>query len=107
MSSFNQPKECNKGCHSMIYFDRNSLVGHPQENVWLPLEYKEGRKTDTLHNCPKKNGSGTLNVPTTASAKTISPPNYTEDVAIEALTQEFRTLLTHITGYLKEQQQKK
>jgi hypothetical protein len=61
MSSFNQPRQCNKECGSIIYFDRNSLVGHPKDNIWLPLEYKEGRKTDTLHNCPKKNGNGTLN----------------------------------------------
>jgi hypothetical protein len=60
MSSFNQLRQCNKECGSIIYFDRNSLVGHPKENVWLPLEYKEGRKTDTLHNCPKKNHNSTL-----------------------------------------------
>jgi hypothetical protein len=60
MSSFNQPRSCNKECGSIIYFDRNSLVGHPKENIWLSLEYKEGRKTDTLHNCPRKNHNGTL-----------------------------------------------
>jgi hypothetical protein len=38
----------------MIYFDRNSLVGRPEENIWLLLEYRNGLKTDTLHDCPKK-----------------------------------------------------
>jgi hypothetical protein len=108
MSSFNQPKSCNKECGAIIYFDRNSLVGHPKENIWLPLEYRNGLKTDTLHNCPKKNGNGTLNGNSTptATAKTISPSSQTEDKALDALTQEFRTLLTHITQYLKEQQNK-
>jgi hypothetical protein len=119
MSSFNQPRQCNKECGSIIYFDRNSLVGHPKENIWLPLEYREGRKTDTLHNCPKKNGNATLNGnPTPAAAKTITSTdpdagakwvrsitsgNKQEDPTLDALTQEFRTLLTHISQYLKEQ----
>jgi hypothetical protein len=61
MSDFGKARSCNKECGSMIYFDRNSLIGHPTENVWLPLEYKEGRKTDTLHDCPKKKTNNTLN----------------------------------------------
>ena len=35
----------------------------------LPLEYKEGRKTDTIHNCPNKKQNGSL----TAIATTEMP----------------------------------
>ena len=42
--------------------------------------------------------------PITATAKTISPSQ--EDKALEALTLEFRTLLKHVTEYLKEQPKK-
>jgi hypothetical protein len=60
-----------------IYFDAHSLVGHPSPDKWLPLEYKEGRKTDQIHNCPKKqqallssNGNGN---PTPAVAAKETP----------------------------------
>jgi hypothetical protein len=101
MSSFNQPRQCNKECGSIIYFDRNSLVGHPKENVWLPLEYKEGRKTDTLHNCPRKNHNGTLTNNGNGNPVIKIITETKEDPALEALTLEFKTLLQHITEYLR------
>jgi hypothetical protein len=39
----------------MVYFDKDSTVGHPSADKWIPLEIKEGRKTDVAHNCPKRN----------------------------------------------------
>ena len=42
----------------MIYFDAHSLVGHPTADKWVPLEYKEGMKTDTIHICPNKKQNG-------------------------------------------------
>ena len=45
----------------MVYFDKNSTVGHPSPDKWIPLEIKEGRKTDVAHNCPKRyDSAGTL-----------------------------------------------
>jgi hypothetical protein len=38
----------------MEYFDKFSQVGHPSEDKWVPLEFKEGRRTDQVHNCPKR-----------------------------------------------------
>jgi hypothetical protein len=72
MSEFGKPKQCNNGCGALIYFDRDSPTGHPSPDKWIPLEIKEGRRTDQPHNCPKKkeaNGSNTLE--TTATATTI------------------------------------
>ena len=54
MSEFGRPKDCMNGCGSVIYFDAHSSIGHPTTDRWLPLEYKEGRKTDTVHICPNK-----------------------------------------------------
>jgi hypothetical protein len=54
LSKFGDPKACINGCGAMIYFDPNSPTGHPTADKWVPLEIKEGRKTDQPHNCPKK-----------------------------------------------------
>jgi hypothetical protein len=66
--AFREPKACIKGCGATIYFDPNSTVGHPSPDRWVPLEIKEGRKTDQPHNCPKKNGNGRTLETTTATA---------------------------------------
>ena len=59
MSTFAEPKDCIYGCGTKVYFDRNSKTGHPSADKWIPLEIKEGRRTDVAHNCPKKkNGNG-------------------------------------------------
>jgi hypothetical protein len=71
----NEPKLCTRGCSVQVYFDKNSPTGHPNHNTWIPLEMKEGRKTDTAHNCPKRNNgsAGTLdNTSTTATATTTT-----------------------------------
>ena len=62
MSNFGTPKDCINGCDGLIYFDAHSSVGHPTPDKWIPLVYKEGRKTDTIHICPdkKQNGSSLL-----------------------------------------------
>jgi hypothetical protein len=70
MSDFGRPRDCINHCGSIIYFDANSSVGHPAPNKWLPLEYKEGRKTDTFHDCPNKKQNGSL----TATAIAVATP---------------------------------
>ena len=55
MSGFGKPQLCRNGCNKQIYFDRNSLVGHPTEHLWIPLEYRDGLKTDQAHQCPRRN----------------------------------------------------
>ena len=48
-----------KKLFTKVYFDKNSKAGHPSADKWIPLEIKEGRKTDQPHNCTKKkNGNG-------------------------------------------------
>lgn len=71
MSTFGTPRDCNNGCRALIYFDAKSSVGHPTADKWLPLEYKEGRKTDIIHNCPNKKQNGSLTAVTTA----VTTPN--------------------------------
>jgi hypothetical protein len=76
MSTFGTPKDCMNGCGGIIYFDAHSSLGHPTPtpDKWVPLEFKEGRKTDTIHICPNKKQNGTLPaVVTTAAA--ITTPN--------------------------------
>lgn len=73
MSEFGKPRGCNNGCNAMIYFDAHSTVGHPSSDKWVPLEFKEGLKTDMPHDCPnkKKQQNGTL----TAVAATTTTNN--------------------------------
>lgn len=54
MSEFGKPRHCNRGCGALVYFDAHSSVGHPSSDKWVPLEFKEGLKTDMPHECPKK-----------------------------------------------------
>ena len=68
MSTFGTPRGCNNDCGATIYFDAHSSVGHPTADKWVPLEFKEGRKTDTIHICPNKKGqNGTLPAVVTGS----------------------------------------
>jgi hypothetical protein len=51
---------------------RNFPTGHPSPDRWIPLEIKEGRRTDVAHNCQKRNtNGGTLDSPV-ASDKALS-----------------------------------
>ena len=70
MSDFGKPRDCNSGCGSLIYFDAHSSVGHPTADKWVPLEYKEGRKTDAIHVCPNKKQNGSLTAVATATTAT-------------------------------------
>lgn len=103
MSDFGKAKPCNNGCGATIYFDAHSLVGHPTSDKWLPLEYKEGRKTDTIHNCPKKkqslngNGNGISSTTKQQEASILE----IDEITLESLTEEFQTLVKHISEYLK------
>lgn len=65
-------KACTRGCGTLVYFDKNSPTGHPSPDKWIPLEIKEGRKTDVAHNCPKRHGgSDTLDNTNTATTPAI------------------------------------
>ena len=68
MSTFGTPRDCTNGCGSVIYFDAHSSVGHPTADKWVPLEFKEGRKTDTIHICANKKQNGTLPAVVTTTA---------------------------------------
>ncbi len=60
--------------------DKNSPTGHPSADKWVPLEIKEGRKTDVAHNCPKRNNSssGTLDNNATTTKAIIAKPQALE-----------------------------
>jgi len=73
--AFREPKACINGCGATIYFDPNYPTGHPNPDKWIPLEIKEGRRTDHPHNCPKKkegNGANNTLLETTAAPKSES-----------------------------------
>ena len=63
-------------CGSVIYFDAHSSVGHPTSEKWIPLEFKNGLKTDLVHNCPnKKQQNGLVTAVTTAAAAATTTTN--------------------------------
>jgi hypothetical protein len=71
-----------------VYFDKNSTVGHPTPDKWVPLEIKEGRKTDVAHNCPRRHNGSTADNPaaTTTKAIIVKPQALeTAEVLIEIL----------------------
>lgn len=70
MSEFGKPRGCNNGCNAMIYFDAHSTVGHPSSEKWIPLEFKNGLKTDLAHDCPKKKQQNGLIAAATSTAST-------------------------------------
>ena len=93
MSEFGRPKECINGCGSQIYFDKYSSVGHPTAEKWLPLEYKEGMRTDTIHNCPKKgqgqNGLVTAITTNAAAATTTSNASLSFAESLDQVLQDY------------------
>jgi len=59
--SYGNPQPCKNQCGAWIYFDKDSVVGHPSTDKWLPLEYNHdsGIKTGKLHQCAKRSSSST------------------------------------------------
>ena len=49
--SYGNPQPCKKTVKTWIYFDKDSAVGHPNADKWLPLEYNHdsGIKTGLIH----------------------------------------------------------
>jgi hypothetical protein len=66
--ALSEPKACIYKCGMTVYFDPNSTVGRISQDKWIPLEIKEGRKTDQPHNCPNKNGNRSSTLETTTAA---------------------------------------
>ncbi len=58
ISMSGEAKACTRGCCALVYFDKNSTVGHPSRDKWVPLEMKGNLRTDMAHNCPKRSTSG-------------------------------------------------
>jgi hypothetical protein len=56
MSEFGKHQPCKNNCGGWIYFDRDSQVGHPSFDKWIPLQYDNdnGIKTNEPHHCPNK-----------------------------------------------------
>ncbi len=81
-------KTCSRGCGALVYFDKNSPTGHPSPDKWIPLEIKEGRKTDVAHNCPKRN-SGTLDVAATTAAIIVKPESLAFAETLSQILQDY------------------
>jgi hypothetical protein len=89
-------KMCSRGCGAMVYFDKDSPTGHPSPDKWIPLEIKEGRRTDVAHNCPKRSNGSTLD---TSAATTTTPAIITTS---DSLNLEFaETLIEILQDYVK------
>jgi hypothetical protein len=94
MSEFGKPKQCNNGCGALIYFDRDSPTGHPSPDKWVPLEIKEGRRTDTVHNCPKKKNGHTLQEAAATATATIKPDTLKFAESLLDIVQDYIRLKT-------------
>jgi mannose-6-phosphate isomerase-like protein (cupin superfamily) len=44
-----QPQPCKKTVKTWIYFDKDSAVGHPNADKWLPLEYNHDSGINTQY----------------------------------------------------------
>jgi hypothetical protein len=88
-----EAKACTRGCGALVYFDRNSPTGHPSPEKWIPLEMKEGRRTDVAHNCPKRNGNGssggTLDTTTATSAMIVKPESLQFAETLSQILQDY------------------
>ena len=85
MSEFGKPRHCNRGCGALVYFDAHSSVGHPAADKWIPLEYKNGMKTDAVHECPNKGRNGLSSLTGTAAAVTTAVTPVTNRDVIKAI----------------------
>jgi hypothetical protein len=85
MSDFGKPHPCRNSCGASIYFDRDSTVGHPSENKWVPLEYVNGIKTDQPHNCPNQKSDSKTTEPSEAQANQIQEPIKVEDEVVQLI----------------------
>src|SRR5215831_10263954 len=70
MSEFGKPKICMNECGGMVY--AHSSVGHPSPDKWIPLQFKEGRKTDMIHDCQNKPQNGQLLTTTVTETTTMN-----------------------------------
>jgi hypothetical protein len=63
VSEFGKPQPCKNNCGGWIYFDRDSKMGHPSPDKWIPLQYDKdnGIKTDEPHHCPNRPSYGGSN----------------------------------------------
>jgi hypothetical protein len=104
MSDFGQPQPCRNSCGESIYFDRNSTVGHPSENKWIPLEYVNGIKTDQPHNCPNRKQDSKTNV---ASQTASGPPTQAQPSKEDTIIQLMNTLVEKLDILIKERQKEK
>lgn len=99
MSNISTPKQCINQCGSVIYFDAYSKAGHPTTDKWLPLEYKEGRKTDTIHNCPKKQKQNGL-VTAVATATTSKINTNTKQALLQRL-KDIEHSVNELTAFIE------
>ena len=103
MSDFGRPQACRNSCGALIYFDRDSTVGHPSENKWVPLEYVNGIKTDQPHNCPnrKQDTKTTVVASQTASGPATQTQPSKEDIIIKLM----QDLNSKLEVLIKEKQE--
>lgn len=93
MSGFGKPIDCINGCGGMVYFDRKSYVGHPTVDKSIPLEYKDGLKTDQIHECSKRpNLNAQLLSNAAAAATTTAMDNLAVIKQIAAALNEYMAI---------------
>jgi hypothetical protein len=119
MSEFGKPQTCKNECGAWIYFDKDSKVGHPSPDKWIPLEYNKdtGIRTDQIHHCPNRPffssnggiGSGTGSSSTIAAtpgteATTTAP---TKEDRIISMLNGITIKLDRLIGLLEERKANK
>lgn len=72
-----------KTAEALVYFDKHSPIGHPSPDKWIPLEMKEGKRTDVAHTCPKRNNGSALDSTSTAVATTTTAAIITKPESLQ------------------------
>lgn len=89
MSDFGKPQPCRNYCGAYIYFDKDSEIGHPSSDKWIPLVYENntGLRTNSPHHCPnspysktqqQQQGQGQLKPQPKMSGNMTEQPSSTE-----------------------------
>lgn len=113
MSDFGKPQPCRNQCGAWIYFDRDSEIGHPSADKWVPLVYENdtGLRTNTAHQClksPYSKSQSQQPQPTQQASTTIVTQATQNDMIIRKLDRIISALESQnrMIGLLLDPQQK-
>jgi hypothetical protein len=105
MSKFGEPQACRNNCGAYIYFDKDSEIGHPSADRWIPLVYEHdtGLRTNTAHQCPNSsfNKGQTQQTQQTQSKSTTIVTQQTKEDRILNLLGDLTIKMNHVIKILE------